>query len=972
MIKSFKGAPKVFDSLSKKVADGTATIKERNQLTTSLDRSIKAHNTTMKVAIATHGEESDVVKNKKAILAQVIAAREAVTAATTADTLALKLHTRSLVLDAAASGDVLGMLRLLKAAWLQELAATTAATTGTGLFTKALAFLRTGLSLTTFSLKAFGLTLLTVLPYIGLISMAIGALMELFKKDPVSSKWDDTLAKAKERYAEFPNIIQQMSDSYQTAETSAQRFAISIAVTTGLMQQLKTQMLDIINLEKVSERQNIVNAKIKQRNIEREIKLLEDQQDALPRRRSKAWFNNATGAMVNTIIDDAAPQRTQIAADLTAKRLELQAAVKELNAAEAEVGILDPNTYNGVQQALLQAQVGFEAIKTSVYSNTEEKTFAEQQLAGVNVLLKELETAQTPEAIQKIYEKFSELEVRATATKGSLDSAKEVVTEVEALFAKGAARTGMFSDSLKTLDTAVNALASNQDFQAIVDAYGPALEKFGIDPKDAKKAKEDLNALRDRYAKFNKEMKELGTEGAKAAGSAASQNAAGLSLKALITEKTFLDEKLRLAKEQEKLAITEDEKIAAKLATQQAINEQKAKELAISKQIIADATRLGGANVGAVTSVTQFASNNQEEFDAATTAEKIQMTATAMQPMIDQLKSLGPQGELVSAMVQGTFIVAESFARMGETITKVFDDIGMKNVDSFAKMEEAWDKMSDPQKLQVIGAALQTLASSVAALGNVMAAASRNAIAGIDQQIEAEKKRDGRSAQSVEKLKQLEAKKEKMKRKEFETNKKFQLANAIIATALGITQALAIPVIGVALAGMIAAMGAAQIAIISGMTYNGGTSSAPSAPSSISVGNRQNSVDMAKARSPSGELAYARGAAGTGTSMTNYTPAFTGMKYRASGGNTGLMVGEQGPELFIPDRPGRVVPADETARGGAPVNVNFTIQAIDTQNMEQALMAQRGAMIGMIREAANAHGENFLESINTEALSKER
>ena len=79
------------------------------------------------------------------------------------------------------------------------------------------------------------------------------------------------------------------------------------------------------------------------------------------------------------------------------------------------------------------------------------------------------------------------------------------------------------------------------------------------------------------------------------------------------------------------------------------------------------------------------------------------------------------------------------------------------------------------------------------------------------------------------------------------------------------------------------------------------------------------------------------------------------------------MVGEQGPEMFIPDRPGRITPADDVARMGAPMNVNFTIQAIDAQGIEQVLNSQRGNLIGMIREAANAHGEEFLENVNVQA-----
>lgn len=205
------------------------------------------------------------------------------------------------------------------------------------------------------------------------------------------------------------------------------------------------------------------------------------------------------------------------------------------------------------------------------------------------------------------------------------------------------------------------------------------------------------------------------------------------------------------------------------------------------------------------------------------------------------------------------------------------------------------------------------------------------------------------------------------------------MASVILSTASAAMAAWAPPPLGAgplfggALTAGIIALGAAQLAVIAGTSYEGGGSLGTQGPSKISVGNRQNSVDLAKARSPSGELAYARGAQGTGTGMTNYTPAFTGAKYRAGGGNVGLMVGEQGPEMFIPDRPGTIVPADDTqGLGGRPVNVNFSIQAIDSAGVQDLLMVQRGNIIGMIREAANSHGELFLENINNQSLPVDR
>ena len=99
---------------------------------------------------------------------------------------------------------------------------------------------------------------------------------------------------------------------------------------------------------------------------------------------------------------------------------------------------------------------------------------------------------------------------------------------------------------------------------------------------------------------------------------------------------------------------------------------------------------------------------------------------------------------------------------------------------------------------------------------------------------------------------------------------------------------------------------------------------------------------------------------GIGSGMTDFKPtsAFAGYKHRAGGG---YVVGEQGPELFMPDTPGQIIPSGQGT--GGQTNVNFSINAVDSAGVEDLLMNQRGNIIGMIREAANEHGEFFLESV---------
>ena len=320
----------------------------------------------------------------------------------------------------------------------------------------------------------------------------------------------------------------------------------------------------------------------------------------------------------------------------------------------------------------------------------------------------------------------------------------------------------------------------------------------------------------------------------------------------------------------------------------------------------------------------------------------ITMVSDTLTGMSEALATLGPEGVLAASFGNLSNIMLTSVVGALEVMAAAGDNTAMK-----------------------LSAGFAAAAAIIGGLASIMAASSNAAIDAIDKQIEREKKLDGQSDKSLAKIKGMESKKEGIKKKAFQTDKKLKIAQAIMATAAGIAQAFSLgPILGPIMMGIVAAMGAAQIAVISGMTYQGGGSLSSAQPQKIAIGERTSSVDLAKGNNQSGELGYARGASGQG-GMTDFTPAFTGAKYRASGGETaGFMVGEQGPEMFIPDRAGRIAPADETARmNNAPTNVNFSIQAIDSAGVEELLINQRGNIITMIREAANSHGEFFLESV---------
>ena len=333
--------------------------------------------------------------------------------------------------------------------------------------------------------------------------------------------------------------------------------------------------------------------------------------------------------------------------------------------------------------------------------------------------------------------------------------------------------------------------------------------------------------------------------------------------------------------------------------------------------------------------------------DKATLTDKLAVMKATIAPIEEALRKLGPDGELVAAVSSSSINIATSW-------TTAFDEI-----------EGKVNTMSEK------AAIANAVANTIAQTAQIMQAASAARIAGIDKEIAAEKKRDGKSKESLAKIKSLEKKKEAMARKAFEQNKKMQMAQIVASTAAGVmgilgNESIKVGSLAFILAATVAAMGAAQLAIVAGTSYQGGGSAggaSAAGPTSVSVGKRGNSSDMGKSQSARGELAYFRGEQGTG-GAENFRSAFYGKKHRAAGGNTGYVVGEQGPELFMPDRPGTIVPADDTAGAGGATNVTFSINAIDASGVEDVLAQQQGNIIGMLRQAANSYGEEFMEDLD--------
>jgi len=97
--------------------------------------------------------------------------------------------------------------------------------------------------------------------------------------------------------------------------------------------------------------------------------------------------------------------------------------------------------------------------------------------------------------------------------------------------------------------------------------------------------------------------------------------------------------------------------------------------------------------------------------------------------------------------------------------------------------------------------------------------------------------------------------------------------------------------------------------------------------------------------------------------MSGNPMALLGFAGMASGGAVSkgkpVVVGERGPEVFVPNSTGQI---QQNARGtgGGSVNVNFNIEAIDSSSFNNVLVENRGVITSIINNALNEKGRREL------------
>jgi len=88
------------------------------------------------------------------------------------------------------------------------------------------------------------------------------------------------------------------------------------------------------------------------------------------------------------------------------------------------------------------------------------------------------------------------------------------------------------------------------------------------------------------------------------------------------------------------------------------------------------------------------------------------------------------------------------------------------------------------------------------------------------------------------------------------------------------------------------------------------------------------------------------------------------MKGFADGGRPPVgqasIVGEKGPEIFVPDQAGTIVPNDKLGAMGKQVNVNFNITTVDATGFSELLVNSRATIVNVINQALNEKGKEVL------------
>lgn len=846
--------------------------------------------------------------------------------------------------------------------------------------TRAKKKLADSLDIGTKRMRLFGAATLRAIPIIGQVILLAGiakaAFDKFFGRKP--QFLDKALEDNKRRMEEFPEVVRQLAETFQLVVDKNEQFVAGLSSSVGLLSQIKQGIADIRAAEEADNIGKLAEAQLK---VERLQKVVEERTKGLsaPQQQGELNMSAKDGGTVQD------QRQTRLAAAINM----LKDAREELSTAEVNFMNSSETATSAAQKQVQQGLITFGNLlkiaeqkenQELIDLNTKQIAALEKAKADFNASISR-DTGRAPaEALKKLQEELTAVHAMSASAKNAIDGVSDATSKATDEQTKHNATTGAYAADIDAIKTITDLLDNQTVGKATLNKkYQEALAIYKIEAseedkltaqkltnegktQEAEKILYDsrlkaLHALRNEMIAIAKDKKQEGVLDQKAANQAQQLVSSGQEVAAaqvlinrLKEVEAQRNKELNMQKRLGRDYTKEELALIKQIAAVQGGISQKYQALA--QQASRD---LGGGLAGAISGEGKVKAaetavyedkkmgdgstySAEDQKNDAVDSAKFQALQEGLRGTADEIRKIGPDGELLGSTIQG-------ITDMSAAWKSGFEIMGNASLDMSTRVQ----------------AGIAMTMQLVSSLSQMYKAHSDNKIKSIDNEIAAEKARDGASAASVNKIKSLEAKKEQQKRKAFEMEKKAKKAQTIMATAMAVMQAFAQggPIVGGIMAAFIIAMGAKQLSMIDGQTYDGGGGGGASMPSKITVGSRQSSVDLAKGENAGGELAYARGEQGTGTGMTNFKPAFAGYKHRAAGG---FVVGEQGPEVFMPDVPGEIIPSGKGA-GAGPANVNFSISAVDSAGVEDLLMNQRGNIIGMIREAANEHGEMFLESV---------
>ena len=104
--------------------------------------------------------------------------------------------------------------------------------------------------------------------------------------------------------------------------------------------------------------------------------------------------------------------------------------------------------------------------------------------------------------------------------------------------------------------------------------------------------------------------------------------------------------------------------------------------------------------------------------------------------------------------------------------------------------------------------------------------------------------------------------------------------------------------------------------------------------------------------------------------MFSSAGSFISGLFKAGGGpvaaNQPYIVGEEGPEWFVPNGAGSIIPngqspatsstTSSSAAPQAPININFSVRAMDARSFQSAMVQNKAVVVGIVNQALNMRG----------------